>query len=151
MEDNKMPEIAQVGDKVEVTYLGMDEGFKVGSNGPVSFQMLNASANSLNITAINGLLSNLETIEDENEKEMMIAITYDELNNSFTNILEMVMPKALEESFAEEAERELANEDIYLDLKFKAQEYEKLVEAMGKHDKGYVKVSKDDVGRLTYK
>lgn len=138
-----------VGDNITVSYQGEEKGFGISYKGSISFQAAVSMANAVLYNVIEMFTMKLaETIEDEKELDSMKTIMYDDLNDRFSALLEPVMPQAAREQLEDDISLEMANEELMLDLKFKAFVYDKLVATAKEKGHGYVKATLKENGEI---
>lgn len=126
-----------------------NSGIQVLFKGDVSYQTGIAFGNAILLQSINAFKDlGLKSLSKK-EQEAYLGAMYDDLNQRFSNMLETIIPdEELPIDFTEEAQRALADEDEYIDLKFKALQYEKIVEQAKKDKKDYVKVTLNEKGEF---
>lgn len=126
-----------------------NSGIQVLFKGDVSYQTGIAFGNAILLQSINAFKDlGLKSLSKK-EQEAYLGAMYDDLNQRFSNMLETIIPdEELPIDFTEEAQRALADEDEYIDLKFKALQYEKIVEQAKKDKRDYVKVTLNEKGEF---
>jgi len=124
-------------------------GIGVKFEGDVSYQTSVAFGNAILLRSIEAFKEfSLKDLKKE-EQQAYLMTMYDDLNQRFSNMLEEIIPdEELPIDFTEEAQRALADEDEYIDLKFKALQYEKIVEQAKKDKRDYVKVTLNEKGEF---
>lgn len=135
-------------DSIVITY-DEKKGVIVKMEGEFGYQDGIALSNALTMHVIRNFVTMLEQQGlDEEELEAYKAFTYDDLNQRFSNLLEPVTPKVINESFDEMVTRELHDQDRYIELAFKESQYDKIIAASKEHNKGYTKVTVQENGEF---
>lgn len=124
------------------------KSIQVNMEGPVTFQEGVAFSNAILLFSIDNFKEALEHEEGEN-KESYLGAMYDDLNLRFINILDSIIPQEDNIDFTEQAQQALRDEDEYIDLKFKAMQYEKITEKLEDTKTKHTKVTLEDNGELS--
>ena len=148
MEKEVKQQPMQVGDNIVVTYEG-DKGFSLAFNGTMNYQDSVAMAGAVFYKIIEAYSNQLHSADlEEEELEAYKTFAYDDLNDRFAHFLEPLTPKVIEADIDEQIAQDMSNEDLMIELRFKAMQYDKIVEQSKDVAKPYVKISIKENGEL---
>lgn len=124
-------------------------GVQVGFEGEVSYQTGVAFGNAILMQSITAFKEmSLKNLKEEEQEDYLLAM-YDDLNQRFSNMLETIIPdEEMPMDFTEEAQQAINDEDTYIELKFKAVQYDKIQEAIKDKPGSYAKVNLNEKGEF---
>lgn len=131
--------------RIELTPTEDLESVKVFMEGNLSYD----DVMNMNLLCILEAVNTYVKNTPDEHKEGLLRTVYDDINLRFTQALSIIIPdEALPVDFTEEAQKALADEDKYIELKFKADQYDELMKAVGKTGKLASSVRVDEKGKV---
>lgn len=127
---------------VKVTPTEDLQALEVSYGEEMSYQDAIAMSNAIVLNSVSSFLHHsIEDVGPEHIEGVREAV-YDDLNMRFTNLLNTIIPEdELGIDFTAEAQQALNDENEYIELKFKANAYDQIVQQAKETTKTYVKLN----------